>query len=185
MKTLWLPINRPKSSSSRFALSVVTGLLAGLLLAAPASAQETDTQEEPQQLAKVLAGPMPATVVRVVDGDTIQVNAQTWLGQTTSTLVRIRHVDTPELKGRCPQEKEKARAARDQVIAWAPIGSQVQLQNVETDKYGGRVIADIILANGKPLHEALIAAGFARPYEGKAREPWCNSAEIGPEKPPK
>ena len=36
----------------------------------------------PSQAKDVLAGPVPAEVVRVVDGDTLLVRAEIWLGQT-------------------------------------------------------------------------------------------------------
>jgi endonuclease YncB( thermonuclease family) len=40
------------------------------------------------------------------------------------------------------------------------------------DKFGGRVLGDIIL-NGKSLREMLIANGYARAYFGEAKQSWC------------
>ena len=41
------------------------------------------------------------------------------------------------------------------------------------DKFGGRVLGDIIL-NGQSLRSMLIANGFAREYYGEAKQSWCN-----------
>jgi endonuclease YncB( thermonuclease family) len=40
------------------------------------------------------------------------------------------------------------------------------------DKFGGRVLGDIIL-NGSSLRELLIQNGLARPYFGEAKQSWC------------
>ena len=41
------------------------------------------------------------------------------------------------------------------------------------DKFGGRVLGDIIL-NCQSLRTQLIANGFAREYYGEAKTSWCN-----------
>ena len=51
-----------------------------------------------------ISGPVMAQVLRVIDGDTIAVRAQIWIGQSVETRVRIVGVDTPELRGRCALE---------------------------------------------------------------------------------
>jgi len=63
--------------------------------------------------AEALAGPITATVERVIDGDTIDVRARIWLGQTVAVRVRIDKVNTPELETRCVEEDSVAVAARD------------------------------------------------------------------------
>jgi endonuclease YncB( thermonuclease family) len=147
---------------SRF--SLIAGVCAFLLLTAfgpnvPAHAAET------------LAGPVPAEVVRVVDGDTLDVRARIWLGQDVFVRVRLAGIDTPELRGKCPDEKEKARAAK----AWLSRveGKAVALSGIHYGKYAGRVLAHVREAELGDLAERLIAAGFARPYEGGARAGWC------------
>src|SRR5690606_10793304 len=64
-----------------------------------------------------LAGPVPAEVLRVVDGDTIEVRAHVWLGHEVTTLVRIAGIDTPELRGKCAAERTAARRAADGLAA--------------------------------------------------------------------
>src|SRR5882762_7624479 len=65
---------------------------------------------------EALAGPVTATVDRVVDGDTIDVTARIWLGQTLAVRVRIDGVDAPEMRARCPEERAMALAARDYLM---------------------------------------------------------------------
>lgn len=119
------------------------------------------------------AGEIEARVLRVIDGDTIEAEAEVWPGITARALVRVRGVDTPELRGRCPEEKAAARAAR--AAAGAMIGprGRVTLRGVETGKYAGRVVAGVTLADGRDLAAALIAAGHGRVYGGGKRFPWC------------
>jgi endonuclease YncB( thermonuclease family) len=44
---------------------------------------------------------------------------------------------------------------------------------MDWDKYGGRVLGDVLL-NGQSLRQLLIANGFAREYYGEAKTSWCN-----------
>ena len=114
---------------------------------------------------------VPARVVSVYDGDTVKVEASMWPGLTWNGGVRVRGVDTPELRGKCETEKAKARAARDFVRA--RIGKRVTLTNVKKGKYAGRVVAGIRLADGSDLTELLIQQGHGRPYGGGRRQGWC------------
>jgi endonuclease YncB( thermonuclease family) len=131
----------------------------GLALAAPARAEE-------------MPGPVRAEVLAVVDGDTLRVRAHVWLGQSIDVLVRIRGIDTPELRGACAGEKERARAAAVGLAA-ALEGDSVVLTRIAGDKYFGRVVADVATAGGADLATGLLRAGFGRPYEGGRRAGWC------------
>jgi endonuclease YncB( thermonuclease family) len=44
---------------------------------------------------------------------------------------------------------------------------------MDWDKYGGRVLGDVLL-NGQSLRMALIQNGYAREYYGEAKQSWCN-----------
>jgi len=122
--------------------------------------------------AETLAGPVSAAVERVVDGDTIAVRARIWLGQDIHVLVRVRGIDAPELRARCAEEKRLAQIAARHV-AEAVSEGMVTLSHIEGDKYHGRVLADVLLTNGRDLAGLMLASGSARPYAGAARQPWC------------
>lgn len=147
-------------------------LLAGSLLFAAAS--DGDHGRNWEQLAMdALAGPVPAIVDRVVDGDTIQVRAQIWLGQSLTVRVRIEGVDAPELEARCPEERRMAEEARD-FLAQRLTGGKVRLSGVAYDKYGGRVRAAVSDDRGD-VATALLRAHLVRPYHGERRQPWCGA----------
>jgi micrococcal nuclease len=147
---------------------------AGALLLLAAAAQERAPFAPQLIAAEALAGPVAAMVTRVVDGDTIEVRAAIWLGQTLIIRVRIDGVDAAELEARCPEERKLALAARD-FLARRLNGAAVKLTHVVYDKYGGRVRADVTDATGD-IAQALLAAGLARPYHGERRETWCAPA---------
>ena len=120
----------------------------------------------------VLAGPVPADVVEVLDGDTIAVHAHIWLGQELATHVRLAGIDAPELHGKCDSERRLAAAARD-FLAQRLVERHVMLRDVRVDKYGGRVVARVVTDEGEDVAGALIGAGLAHPYGGGTRLPWC------------
>jgi len=118
-----------------------------------------------------LAGPVPAEVIEVIDGDTLAVRAQIWLGQEVQTLVRLYGVDAPELKGKCQRERAAARRAK-QALADRLREGTVMLRDIRFEKYAGRVMSKVE-ADGADVGKALIADGYARPYWGKKRGGWC------------
>ena len=121
--------------------------------------------------APVAAQTYPATVTRVIDGDTVVATVTVWPGLTWRGAVRLRGLDTPELRGRCPEERAAARAAREALVAQLD-GATVTVQDPEHGLYAGRVVATLVAGDSAVAH-ALIAAGHARPYAGGRREGWC------------
>ena len=114
-----------------------------------------------------------AMVTDVYDGDTFTVDADVWpdIGWTGS--VRVRNVDTPEIRGACDQEQRLAVAARDYVRALL-VDESVTLTEVDNDMYGGRVLAHVYLKGGESLADLLIVNGYGRPYDGGTRQSWCD-----------
>ena len=119
-----------------------------------------------------VAGPVAAWVQDVIDGDTVVVRARIWLGQDVETRVRLFGIDAPEMKARCDEEQRLALAARD-FVNERVMGRRVSLVDIRYDKYGRRVLGRIVTPEGEDLGEALIRRGFARAYDGGARQGWC------------
>jgi micrococcal nuclease len=117
-----------------------------------------------------------AQILRVSDGDTIVIAAP-FLPQPLKPelAVRIYGVDTPEkgFRGQCDSEKSRGEAASVFTKNLVAASQQRQVVLYGWDKFGGRVLGDIIL-NGKSLRSQLIANGFAREYYGDAKQSWCN-----------
>lgn len=116
--------------------------------------------------ADVYDGPVRAEVIRVIDGDTIAVEARPWPGQIVEASVRVRGVDTPELRGACDAEKQAASAAKSYVISLLQPGQTVRLRHISGDKYFGRVVADVELEDERDLSGLLLRGGFAVVYDG-------------------
>ncbi len=121
---------------------------------------------------ETLKGPIPAKVLKVIDGDTVDVRARIWLGQSIEIRVRLDKIDTPEIKGKCALEKDLAQQAKNLVIQ-KTSDKNVVLRDVHYGKFAGRVIGRIEVAGGKDLAETIIASGLGRPYAGGKRQPWC------------
>ncbi len=120
-----------------------------------------------------LPGPIPAEVIKIVDGDTIKVRATIWVDQTVEVSVRLRGIDAPELfRPKCPAEKILARSAKASVAASSPVGSMVSLSNITRDKYGGRVVASVMTSDGETLAARLLAQGQAIAMGDE--KPWCS-----------
>jgi endonuclease YncB( thermonuclease family) len=118
-------------------------------------------------------GIYPAEVLRVADGDTFEARVQVWPGIAINTMVRLRGVDTPELKARCPEERVKAEAARAKLAAILSEGT-VELSRVSLDKFGGRIDAAASTRATPDVSAAILQAGLGRSYTGGRREGWCS-----------
>ena len=117
-----------------------------------------------------------AQIVRISDGDTIVISAP-FLPQPLKPelAVRIFGVDTPEKghRAQCPSEDARGKAATQFTTNAVAAAQKRQVVLYGWDKFGGRVLGDIIL-NGQSLRSMLIANGFAREYYGEAKQSWCN-----------
>lgn len=123
---------------------------------------------------ETLAGPVYAEVIEVKDGDTIRVAADIWLDNRIYTNVRLRGIDTPEIKSKCQAERDAAIRAKN-FLTKSLQGQTVTLRNISHDKYGGRVNADVE-AGGINISEKLITQGIAKRYEnGKRHWNFCNA----------
>jgi endonuclease YncB( thermonuclease family) len=117
-----------------------------------------------------------ANILRVSDGDTVVIAAPFLPAPLKQELaIRIYGVDTPEkgFRAKCPQEDERGKAATKFTTNAVAKSSKRQVVLYDWDKFGGRVLGDIIL-DGQSLRAALIQNGFAREYFGDAKQSWCN-----------
>lgn len=105
------------------------------------------------------------------DGDTLYVTVPGLPPELADVSVRVRGIDTPERRGQCDEERYAAYQARDYLEA-VLRGSDVKFCGVSWDKYGGRVDSDVF-ADGAPVADTMIEAGYAREYDGGKRAGWC------------
>lgn len=122
--------------------------------------------------AETFPGPVSATVLRVLDGDTFVAEARLWPGHVLTVNVRLRGIDAPEMRARCAGEREAAERARD--LLGAMIGGrEIRISNIAGAKYYGRVLADAATAEGRDVAPAMIELEAARPYRSGKRGGWC------------
>jgi endonuclease YncB( thermonuclease family) len=117
-----------------------------------------------------------AQILRVTDGDTVVIAAPFLPAPLKPELaIRVYGVDTPEKGHRamCPSEAQRGEAASAFTKNAIAQGGKFQVTMYGWDKFGGRVLGDILI-NGQSLRAALIANGFAREYYGDAKQSWCN-----------
>ena len=114
-------------------------------------------------------------LTRVIDGDTVAFQAN-WLPEPLKKELSIRvfGVDTPEksFRAKCPSEAARGEAATAFTKQTINASTKRQIIMMDWDKYGGRVLGDVLL-DGKSLRQQLIAQGFAREYYGEAKTSWC------------
>ncbi|MCL1039469.1 thermonuclease family protein [Shewanella submarina] len=111
-------------------------------------------------------------VVSIYDGDSITVNVDEWppfLGEKIT--VRVKGIDTPELRGKCDMEIQQARMAKQFTVSKVRNANIITLSGIERGKYF-RVIADVSL-DGVDLGDLLLNAGLAIPYNGEKKPDWC------------
>lgn len=142
-----------------------------ILLAAHLSSETAPAFAAESNLRNRVAGPVSADVIRIVHGDTILVSARPWPQQSVEVLVRLRGIDAPELKAKCIEVRQAARTAKEQLDRLVGEGQPVTLMNVSSDKYFGRVVADVRLADGTNPAQDMLAAGLAAAYQGGRKLP--------------
>jgi endonuclease YncB( thermonuclease family) len=99
-----------------------------------------------------------ATVVRVIDGDTLEADLDLGWRHTWRSSVRLAGLNARELRD--PGGPE----ARDHLARLLPPGTQVVLRSIELDKFG-RSLATVW--EGKTnINRLLLEEGWAAPYDG-------------------
>jgi endonuclease YncB( thermonuclease family) len=104
-----------------------------------------------------------AMVTRVIDGDTIVIDAPDTFKNTPETHVRLWGIDCPELAhfGK-PAEAlgEEAKVLAQKLVEHKQVILRLESQRVR-DSFG-RLLAHVDAADGHNLNEALLEAGLAR-----------------------
>ena len=111
-------------------------------------------------------------IISIYDGDTFRADIEHWPEIVGSRMpIRVRGIDTPELRGKCQSEKDLARKAKETSVSLLRSASVVELRNIERGKYF-RLVADVYV-DGRNLGQLLMNQDFARPYDGGTKISWC------------
>ncbi len=87
--------------------------------------------------------------------------------------VRLKGLDTAEMKGKKKCEKQMAFKAKDKVAQILTGAKRIDLVNVEREKYF-RILAQVFV-DGKDLGQILLKDSLAIKYNGgtKSTNDWC------------
>lgn len=102
-------------------------------------------------------------VVRVVDGDTIDVQIDLGFGMTYSGRFRLSGIDTAEKNSPDAALRESATHAYN-YLSRLLTGNEVLIETYKTDKYG-RYLAEVEF-NGRLVNQDMIDLGHAVAYFG-------------------
>lgn len=133
-----------------------------------------------------LQGEYQAKIVHVYDGDTLYAVINYKNFELQKWKIRLYGVDCPEMKpvrkGRTEEslsrEKQAAKEIKNLVQDLVDKNEGLCTINViNADKYFGRYVAEIILADKTNLSEFVLNTGYAYRYEGKTKmefDEWFN-----------
>ena len=151
------PFKLTKKSAKWWACLIVA-VIAGLLQQQGKMVSQTDIPTDTQTFNNV-------SIASVYDGDTFKINLNCSAAVYCEKVpVRVRHVDSPEIKGKTAKEKrlaKKAKSSTKNFFAHSPIS----LSNCGRDKYF-RLLCDVTNGQGKDLAQELIRADLGYAYEG-------------------
>ena len=119
-------------------------------------------------------GPYDWRVTRAIDGDTVEVQVDFLPSELGDKLyIRIWGVDTPEKGWRACSEHEKEMGLKASEYTKHAIenAKQLKVEIKSWDKFGGRVLGDVII-DGKSLRQLLLDNGYAKEYYGDKKQSW-------------
>jgi len=119
---------------------------------------------------KVIGYTFDAEVIKVLDGDTIDVKIWNWHKQSVDDRIRIYALDTPEKK--FPLGKIVKQYAIDTIA----VGSKVKVTIVGVGKFG-RTLANVSV-DGEDWTQHLIEKDYGRPYFGGSKEGLWSECEL-------
>ena len=120
-------------------------------------------------------------IVRVVDGDTVDVDIDLGFGiWMHKERIRVHGIDTPESRTRDYMEKIFGKLAADTVEIFLPVGSRQTLITVK-DKAGkfGRILGKFKIFDGQQdrettLNEWMVRNYYAVEYHGQSKRAIAN-----------
>jgi micrococcal nuclease len=121
-----------------------------------------------------------ATIVKVIDGDTVDVDIDLGFGIVLSDeRVRVMGIDTPESRTRDKVEKKFGLAAKARLkqLLGKTCTLKTQINKSGEDMKGkfGRILGDFDVYDNKtdswqPVTKVLVSEGHAVPYHGQNKE---------------
>ena len=112
-------------------------------------------------------------ITSVYDGDTFRANIPDYppiVGENIG--IRIKGIDTPEIRGKCAKEISLAKDAQSFAEKTLRSAEVVELRNLQRGKYF-RIVADVY-ADGINVGDELVKESLAVVYDGgRKTKDWC------------
>lgn len=113
-----------------------------------------------------------ATMLRVVDGDTVDVDIDlgfdVWLRKQR---IRLHGIDTPESRTRDLEEKHYGLLSKQYIKDRFPVGHQFTLRTYKDAKGKfGRILGELVDSMGNSVNDMMIAQGYAVAYVGQNKD---------------
>tara|TARA_B100000927_G_scaffold228311_1_gene188107 strand:- start:718 stop:1140 length:423 start_codon:yes stop_codon:yes gene_type:complete len=114
-----------------------------------------------------------AKVLRVVDGDTIDVDLDlgfsVWMRKQR---VRLYGIDTPESRTRNKEEKVRGLLSKAKLKEMCPTGGTILLRTEVGNEKGkfGRILGKLFTLQGKDINQHLIENNYAVAYHGQSKD---------------
>lgn len=107
-----------------------------------------------------------ATVMRIIDGDTVDLDIDLGFHVSIKQRVRLAGIDTPEKTSSNRETRESAFKAMIRLKELIPENSTVSIQTFKSDKYG-RMLAVILNDSlDKSVNQILLDEHLATEYNG-------------------
>jgi len=112
-----------------------------------------------------------AKVIRILDGDTVEVEIDLGFGISIKKLVRLNGIDTPEKTSKIDSVRELALKAKARTAAALENKNVILKTKLDKDDKYGRVLAYVYesqteLQADQSFNLKLIQEGLAVPYDG-------------------
>ena len=117
-------------------------------------------------------------VLRVIDGDTIDLRLDLGFNILHNVRVRLSGINTPESRTKDLKEKRLGLKAKKVVQAYCDAAEELLLDTEKAGKFG-RYLGMITNQEGEWLHELLLDSGLAREYHGGKRGKWFEDEKLG------
>lgn len=106
----------------------------------------------------------PCTIIRVIDGDTVEVQPKIGFGVMFEKIrIRLQDINAPETRTRDKEEKKRGLASKAYLQELLPVGLKCVYRSMKfnPDKTFNRYLGDITTNDFDSIRTAMVSAGHA------------------------